>query len=182
MLLVMLFSCTVTGADSTRSGEDDSGSGSPDPGSNVGSGQVDFFGDGNHFWCDWLYAAGSIDDHTLYIATFALPQSDFDAGLDVSYDRALGSGEVALWRDDGASDTSVFYLCNDWEAEIVGRLVPVTSGHLALDAISTGPDSCGSPQSYSGSWTLTDLVTEDGEQPDIGPWTVHGAMDGGCYG
>lgn len=133
--------------------------------------------------CNWFYAAGPLGGHALYIADIQLPQSDFDAGADVAYDRSLNAGEVELWFDDEATATRDLFICNDNEMALVGRQALVVSGRVVIDATATGPDElCGSPQTFDITWTLSELVTADGPVDDIGPNHGRAGFFGGCYG
>lgn len=133
--------------------------------------------------CNWFYAAGPLDEHSLYVADFALPEADFYAGVDVAYDRSLAAGEVVLWFDDAATDSAELFVCSDITPTIVGRRVEVVAGRLTLSAVATGPDpECGSPQTYAVSWSLTDLETAEGPTADLGPHDGIAGFFGGCYG
>ena len=133
--------------------------------------------------CDWFFAAGPFDEHSLYVVTLALPTADFDAGVDVVYDRELGADEVVVWRDDAITDSGTLGTCNDIELSLQGRIVPVLTGHVQFDATATGPDEeCGSPQTYDVTWMLSGLSSAEGAVGDIGPRTSRAGFFGGCYG
>lgn len=133
--------------------------------------------------CEWLRALMIYDSHQAIQLALVLPMEDFEAGFDVSYDRALEPGELVLWDSDRAVDEEWFFACSDVEAHFVGVASPVVSGRVELTAVATGPDEvCGSPQTYAVTFSFFDLETADGGVPDIGPFTGTAGFFGDCYG
>ena len=179
LLVACTFGLTCCSGDREESGSEEAGV--------VGSGVVTWPEDWD--WsdglpgCNWFFAAGPYDDHSLYAVQLDLPMADFDAGVDVSYSRSLSANEVVVWRDDATSDTGILGTCNDIELSLVGRAVPVLTGNLQFDAMATGPDNvCGSPQTYDVTWTLSEMITQEGAVDDIGPLTSRAGFFGDCYG
>jgi hypothetical protein len=154
-----------------------------DTAADLGTPNLGNWGDGPAS-CEWFYASGPVDEHAVYVLRVTLPDADFEAGVDVSYDQELEPGELTLWFDDAATDTDPeLWQCSDLEGSLVGRRADATAGRLHADALSTGPDEvCGSQQTYEVTWKITDILTEAGAADDLGPYTGRAGYFGDCYG